>query len=815
MGNLETTSEAAEVTAVEVTTARPEASSSRMSRILFLLIAVAAVAYGFLNGFRTIAEFDLGWQMATARWIAEHHQIPSVDVLSYTAAGQPWIYPVGAGLFFYGAFLVGGYALISWLTAFTCAGVTAIVLRRGSLVTAALALLAVPLIATRVTARAEMFTVLLFAATLSLLWQQHEDGNARLWILPILMAAWVNLHPGFVAGMGLLAAYVGIEILDLLWLDRRASAIARLKRAWPWLAATVGATLLNPWGWKVFEVIARQEAAMGAHSQLILEWAPIPLNWTRLVSGLAPLNPDEFYVLLAVVMLTVPIALVRREFGAAILLTVAAIEPLRHMRFTALFGVVVAIVAGGVLTSLARDLFAHTLMGKDRTGKDLTGSDLIRKDLIGKYLIENNLLRKALKPRLAAQWLRPILAAVVLVPLLILAATRSRAMWTNNSYLAGTNLVSFGTGLSWWFPERAAAFIEKENLPGPIFSSIEEGAYLAFRLGPKYKDYIDGRAIPFGSDAMVRASRLKASPPESPLWRAEVDRYDINVMLVPLGRFAALQFFPMLRQFCQSDEWRPVYLDEVSVVFLRKRPETEDVIARLQINCATAPLPATPPAENRATAFNQWANAASVLHALGRDGEALAAANQALEIVPNGGYLHFLRGHMEQEVGNLAAAEHDYLDATRMEPNLVAPWSALAAFDQERGRLPEAINAWKHAADVSRWPWEPLVNLGYADLQAHRPQDALTAFDRAADSLPSHYELMVDNSVLANIAHGRSRSWLYLGNLRRAISFDEQAAQLLPDPDLWMQLANLYDQAGRFDDANRLRAQAMALAQRQ
>ena len=84
-------------------------------------------------------------------------------------------------------------------------------------------------------------------------------------------------------------------------------------------------------------------------------------------------------------------------------------------------------------------------------------------------------------------------------------------------------------------------------------------------------------------------------------------------------------------------------------------------------------------------AFNQWANAASVLHALGRDPEALAATNRALSIVPNSGYLHFLRGHMFQEAGNLTAAEQDYLQATKMEPNLVAPWSALAAFYQDLG----------------------------------------------------------------------------------------------------------------------------------
>ena len=748
------------------------AAKLSLERTLFYVLGAVALVYALSAGLKTIAEFDLGWQMATARWIVQHRQIPSTEVFSYTAAGQPWIYPVGAGLLFYGAFLLGGYALLSGLAAAACAGVVALLLRRGSAVSAALAILAVPLITSRTTPRAEMFTVVLFAATLSLLWQQHESGDARLWLLPVLMAAWVNLHPGFIAGLGLLGGYVMVEALDMLWPAQRSEAAGRLRRAWPWLLATFAATLVNPWGWNVFQVIARQEAAMGAHSQLILEWAPIPLNWVHIRNGLSPRDPDEFYVLLLVVILAVPIALMRRQIGAAILMCGAAFFPIRHMRFIALFGVVVVIVGGAVLTSFV----------------------------------------DAVKHKIGGRRVRSMVAIAAVLPLVGLAATRVTGVITDRTYLSGTNLVSFGGGLSWWFPEAAAAFVERENLPGQIFSTGSEGAYMAWRLGPKYKNYIDGRAIPFGTEMMLRSGWLKASAPDTPLWKQEVERYNINVLLIPIGRFGALQFFPVLKQFCESDIWRPVYLDEVSVVFLRRRPETEALIRRLQVDCSTAPLPAITPPATGARAFNQWANAASVLRALGRNEEAFSAANKALAIFPDSGYLYFLRGHMFQEAGRLQEAQEDYIRATKLEPNLVAPWSALAAFYQDSDRLPAAIDAWQHAAGVSRWPWDPLVSLGYANLQAHRPEAALAAFNAAANSLPVRYELMVDNRVLANIAHGRARSWYYLGDLRRAISFDEQAARLLPDADLWLQLADLYDRAGRTEDANRTRAQVLALS---
>ncbi len=78
------------------------------------------------------------------------------------------------------------------------AGSIALLLRRNTAVGAALAILAVPLIAWRTSPRADMFSVVLFAAFFSLLWENYRTGRARLWLLPLLMLAWrVNLHLEF------------------------------------------------------------------------------------------------------------------------------------------------------------------------------------------------------------------------------------------------------------------------------------------------------------------------------------------------------------------------------------------------------------------------------------------------------------------------------------------------------------------------------------------------------------------------------------------------------------------------------------------
>ena len=253
------------------------------------------------------------------------------------------------------------------------------------------------------------------------------------------------------------------------------------------------------------------------------------------------------------------------------------------------------------------------------------------------------------------------------------------------------------------------------------------------------------------------------TPPNSPEWQREAERYDVNSIIVPLGRYDGLALFPVLHDFCESQSWRPVYLDEVSAVFVRRRPETEDLIRRLQIDCATAPLPAVAPPSRGAKAFNQWANAAAVLRALGRNRESFAATTQALTIFPDSAFANFLKGNLLEVVGDFRGAEQQYRLAARLDPRVAVIWFTLARLYQREGRLAPAIDAWKYAADVADQPWTMLLSLGQAELGANRPQQALQAFDQCANSLPSLPSTLVDDSFLSNLAYSRAVAWNTLG----------------------------------------------------
>lgn len=754
-------------TAVNSATPRVEQAGDGFPWLALVCMA-AALIYALLAGLRTVSDFDIGWQLATGRWIAQHHTIPSTDVFSYTAAGQPWIYPVGSSLLFYGSYLLGGYALLSGLGSLACAGTAALLLRRGSIVSVALAVLAIPLIALRTAPRADMFTVVLFAAFARILWEQHQSGRVRLWLLPLLMMLWVNLHLGFVAGLALLGGYVALELLDAIVRgERRSAALARLRQFWPWLVATLLATLLNPWGWKIYLAILRQESAMTLHSQMIMEWSSVRLSWHSLLGHLSMRDPKAALdSMLLVAGVTSLIALWRRRIGAAALLGGSAFVALRHIRFGALFAILVVIIGGSVLA-----------------------------EELGRFQEKIGDRRTSLILRAAAALL---IAAVCVI--------RASDLVTDRTYFVNSDIASFGAGLSWWFPEGAAEFLDRTNPPGEIFNGYNEGGFVVWRLGQKHRDYIDGRAIPFGSELFNRSGKLLATPPDSPEWQQEAGRYHIQSIIVPLGRYFGVRAFPVFRQFCNSETWVPVYLDETSAVFMRRTAETQPFLEQHRISCSTAVLPASPLASSGSAAFNQWSNAAAVLHELGRDPEALAASDKAVAIFADSGYLHYLRGEVLRTLGNLRGAELEYLRATELQPNEV-DWSTLAKLYEQEGRFIPAMEAWRRTAELSESPAVHLLALGYAALEARLPHEAVRAFDQAF----SNYQKSAgnDNSFLANLAHGRALAWAGLDDINRAIVYEEETVRLTPErTEDWMQLADFYQRAGRVEDSKRARQRA-------
>jgi hypothetical protein len=95
--------------------------------------------------------------------------------------------------------------------------------------------------------------------------------------------------------------------------------------------------------------------------------------------------------------------------------------------------------------------------------------------------------------------------------LAVLVAVRSFDLITNRTYLSSVDVTLFGSGPSWWLPEKATTFLLQNHLPTNVFSSFNLGSYLVWRLGEQYPDFADGRYLPFG-ERLFDQQRVLTSP---------------------------------------------------------------------------------------------------------------------------------------------------------------------------------------------------------------------------------------------------------------------------------------------------------------
>ena len=732
-------------------------------------ITVAAIAvvllYAAAAGYRTVGDSDLPWQLRDARYLLTTGRIASHDVFSYTAAGQPFTYPQLAGLIFYALYALGGYTALTWLgVAAGVAAAAAIIAVRPSLLSAALAALAVPLIAWRTTVRADLFTTLLFAVSLLLL--LRGAAVRRVWLLPVITLLWVNLHTGFIVCFVL----IGTSLLATI-ACRGAARCAPLSASRPTgaqpaaplhlaLAAAFSgallATLVNPFGLRIWTIFFRQGEGTPFYREAVSEWGPSVWSWWRFGELLEWRDPDgAYWVLLFVGVAAIALALWKRVWTAALLLIPFAAASLYSVRFQALLGIAVAAVA-------ARYAPAGTVR-------------------------------------------RPLRAAA-LGALVLIAGLRISDLGTNRYYFSHTRHATFGAGLSYVFPEKAAQFISKEHLPGRLLHEYDLGGYLSWRLGSAYPIFVDGRTLPFGPGLVLENMRAYALPPGSVEWRALMDRWGIRTVILGLERHRPFGAF--LRGFCGSVELRLVYLDEMAAVFLRNTPENRPWIDRLGTSCEAAALPGRPANE---PAYLYHAQATEVYRQMGRMDRAWVELRKASGYFTADPDLHVAAGQM-LAAGDPDAARRELLAATRFPDNRRA-WYLLGVLEASLGRHRQAIAAFAHSARYERFPYEAWLAMAKSHLAVDEPRAAARWFERvigSRDSVAAREAL--GGAFFADAYAGLARARFLMGDMAGAEAALGAAAAWAPrQPAIQLMLAEFYLGQGRRAEARAALEQAASL----
>src|SRR5205814_9743525 len=114
--------------------------------------------------------------------------------------------------------------------------------------------------------RPQVFSVTLFAALLWILRSVERGNSARISVIPVIFALWVNLHGGWIVGLAVLGVWGLVET----------SPFGRSDLAWPVpiavLIAAPLATLINPYGIRMWAFLA---GSVGVNRPNINDWRPL------------------------------------------------------------------------------------------------------------------------------------------------------------------------------------------------------------------------------------------------------------------------------------------------------------------------------------------------------------------------------------------------------------------------------------------------------------------------------------------------------------------------------------------------------------
>jgi hypothetical protein len=515
--------------------------------LLLTLIFVLAV----LASASPIRNFDYWWHLATGSWILEHRTVPREDAFSFTAAGQAWV----DHEWLFQVLAIAGHRSLGpeGLVVVKVLLVLALCLllyRRlqgeGHGPSGAAVLLAPALIGAsfRLDVRPELATLVLMPALLGLIMEARRRDRLRsLLLVPPVAAVWANLHPGVVLFPALLAIGTGAAAASLLLPDggeRPAAQRAERKRFAGRLALLTGGTalavLFNPSGPGLYAVPFRLSALLASLPWPNLEWArpqpaDFPLFWMALpVAGL------------------IAVAGIRRADPVATpaMLLVGLLATI-HLRNIGLFFLLLPLGIAGPARAIVETVQRIGPLPKASAG------GRIRPGFIAAGVV--------------------VLSAI---PVFLFLPPRP----------------SLGLGID---PSNQAAgaveFLEREGVGRRMYNDVRFGGYLIWRRHPEHRVFIDGRNELYPDLMHDIADGMQ----DAPRWNALLERHGIDSAFLRYPPTLQKVQYPAadgqqpredLRAFSAAyfpaAAWALVYWDDEAMIFLRRGPEHENVIARLE-----------------------------------------------------------------------------------------------------------------------------------------------------------------------------------------------------------------------------------------
>jgi hypothetical protein len=239
------------------------------------LWAVLAVALPFMGALlASMSTVDLAYHLRAGDEIIASGTLPTMDTWTFTAAGEPWAdQQWGAQVVLATVFAWAGWSGLFVLRALLVGAIFALIFdacRRRGLECRTAAVLAIGAFLVSVAAlalRPQLFGMALLALTL-LLVADRRSHPRRVWLVPVVVALWANLHGSF---------FLGPLVLFLSWLEDLAEGSPSGRHTLGAALVSLATACLSPLGPAVW-VYALGLSVNPLVTQRITEWQPTSLR---------------------------------------------------------------------------------------------------------------------------------------------------------------------------------------------------------------------------------------------------------------------------------------------------------------------------------------------------------------------------------------------------------------------------------------------------------------------------------------------------------------------------------------------------------
>jgi hypothetical protein len=353
----------------------------------------------------------------------------------------------------------------------------------------------------------------IFSLALTVIWYhllnqfQYRQKN-RLFVLPLLILLWVNLHGGYIVGILLLGIYMVGNLAS--WLTDRgpnaAGSLQNLKHLLLIMMVCILVSIINPQGYHIllFPFKLTSDGFLMDHVQEFLSpnfHEPLPFKYLLLflIAVLARSRPTVNWIELILILSFTYMALY-------------------SVRYITLFVIIIGPILIRLIDQMKQDLPTRV-----------------------RGLLEERNIRLLQTEKQTSGYLWSVVALVAAV-----------SLGTAGHYQYGFSEESY--------PVSAVEFLQKENVAGNTFTDDDFGDYLIYAAWPRHRVFIDGRTDMYGAE---RIKEYLTVAHVKPGWKEVVNKYAFSSVLFDTHS-------PLASALVEDPNWHLIYSDPLASIFLKK-----------------------------------------------------------------------------------------------------------------------------------------------------------------------------------------------------------------------------------------------------